>query len=271
MQRAGQPEGYEPSYYLLEEARKSWNYAISDKSVYVRDPIEVARDSVADVAKDYIKGNLWIECHLTFELQRDAHHLLVVIEFDRSHKIVRHQRKVKSHHVTMNRNPSVFVDIAQPVKPPEQVRRWLRSVVRLKRIDELCCPCGYARRAGGKGLSRSSVAFFENWKFRSLGVRSSESSKRPNELIERGPKTVEQISQNQRDGVGRVGYLDPNLIPATLNIVLTKNGAGFGFAEQIDLVPQSVKVYLRPGCLQVGINQTRRNRSNLDRRHTAEA
>jgi hypothetical protein len=30
-------------------------------------------------------------------------------------------------------------------------------------------------------------------------------------------------------------------------------------------------VYLRPGCLQIGINQTGGNRSNLDRRHTAEA
>ena len=271
MQWAGQPEGYEASYYLLEEARKSWDYAISDKVVYVRDPIEVARDSLADVAKDYIKGKLWIECHLSFELQRDAHHLLVVIEFDKSRKVVRHPRKAESHHVTMNRNPSVLVDITQPVKPPEQMRRWLRSVVRLKRIDELCRACGYTRRIGRKVLSSFGAPFFENGKLRSSGVRSRKLSKPPNELIERGTKTVEQISQNQGNIAGRVGYLDPNLIPATLNIVLMKNGAGFGFAEQIDLVPQSVKVYLRPGCLQVGINQTGGNRSNLDCRHTAEA
>jgi hypothetical protein len=119
----------EPSYRLLEEARKSWEYAVSDEVVYIHDASKVAGDSFAHVPENYVKGHLWIECHLTFVFQRNAYHLLVVIECDRSVKLPRHPGKIENSFVAMNRDASVLVDVTEAVEPPEQMRRWVRSLV----------------------------------------------------------------------------------------------------------------------------------------------
>ena len=106
---------YEPFYCLLEEARESWNHALSDKIVYLRDPIKVAGNAVTHIAKNYIKGNIWIECHLTFEIQRTAYHVLVVIEAQKSLRGARYFGKAKIELVAMNRNSPVLVDVAQAI------------------------------------------------------------------------------------------------------------------------------------------------------------
>src|SRR5437879_1870474 len=135
---------------------------MSDEIVYLRDPITVAGNSLAHVAKNYIKGNFWIECHLTFEIQGSAHHMLVVIESQQVTVGLRHLRKVKAELVTVNRNPPVLVDVAQSIETPEQVRRWVRSVVRLKRLDEPLCACGHSSRTSIKRSSRIPVVSVQN-------------------------------------------------------------------------------------------------------------
>ena len=85
---------YEPSYCLLEEARKSWDHTISNKVVYSLDPIEVTTNPLAHVAKDYVDGNVWIECHLSFEAQWHAHYV-VILEFDKRLDALRDVGKVE--------------------------------------------------------------------------------------------------------------------------------------------------------------------------------
>src|ERR1700722_1656751 len=74
------------SYALREEARKSWDHAVSDKIVYLLNPREVARQIKSRVgrkiAKNYLNGDAWIEAHLTFKRDGNAEHLLLVIEFE---------------------------------------------------------------------------------------------------------------------------------------------------------------------------------------------
>jgi len=88
-------------------------------------------------------------------------------------------------------------------------------VIRLKRFDLPYCPCGYASRVSRKGSSSFGVEFVEDRKLRSLWVGGAELSKPPDGLIQRGTKAVKQVSQDQRNVIGRIGNLDPNLIPST--------------------------------------------------------
>jgi len=46
--------------------RKSWHQIVSDEPVHGFQIVEVARYLPIKISKDYLKGNLWVESHLTF-------------------------------------------------------------------------------------------------------------------------------------------------------------------------------------------------------------
>jgi len=46
--------------------RKSWHHIVSDEPVHGFQIVEVARYLPIKISKDYLKGNLWVESHLTF-------------------------------------------------------------------------------------------------------------------------------------------------------------------------------------------------------------
>jgi hypothetical protein len=244
-------------YELLKESRESWNHAVSDELVNFRNTIQVSRNVLGKVPKDYVKGNIWIEAHLTFHIQRDAYHLLALIEFEKSGAALREIRKLKNELGAMDRNPSMLVDVAQTVETPEQMGLRLRSIVRLKAFDELCCTCWNPRSVTGKASSRLGVVPIKNRKLGSIGIRRGEFSELPDGLVESRTEAIEQVSQDQRKIVRCVLDLNPNLIPETLHIFLTNEGIGFGFQESVQLTPESVKVYLRPCGLQIGFDQRR--------------
>ncbi len=110
---------YEPSQYLLEESRKSWDHVVSDKIVYAFDPPEVTGDIRSHVAESYIKGDLWIEFHLSFE--RLGNRYAVILEASDGKKIHGSPREMELSATPMNGNPSMFVDIAHQVELPEKV------------------------------------------------------------------------------------------------------------------------------------------------------
>lgn len=250
---------YEPSYYLREEARKSWNHFVSDEIVYVLDSAKIAENLIGNIAEKYIKRRLWIECHLTFEVQRSAHHVLVLIEVEKVDRGPWKLRKSKIDRTAVNRNSSMFVNITKTIQAPEEMRRWVRSIVRLKRLNNPHCTCGHSLSPIGKLFARSRNVLVQDGKLRSIRVRQSQLGELPNGLVKSTPQAVQQVTQNQRDFVRRIVDLDPNLVPSTLAIFLSENTYGFRFAEGVQTIPESVKVYLRPGCLQIGFSQGRTN------------
>lgn len=250
---------YEPSYCLLEEARKFWDHAVSDTVVYSLDPSEVTRDIGGEVTEHYVNGKLWIECHLTFVDGGNRHHYIVLIEFDSHSRNERRRRMrpVEVAHAAVDRNSSVLVDITQSVQPPERIAldgRSVRSVVRLKRFDDLNCVCGYARSLLLEGLSGPGVENVENRELGMLGIRERQLREEPDQLVQGRAQAVEQVADDERNPVGRIHHLNADAVALMFNIVLAHNGIRFGFTEGIELLPQGFKVFLRPSGLQIGIS-----------------
>ena len=136
---------YTPAYRLLEEARKSQHYVVCDKLVYSLDIRKVALDFPIQVAKHYLKvGNPWIECHLTFERERNFHYHMIIELLEEAVLRMESSTSVPDRTATnpTNGNSYVLVNVVQSVQPPQKMlpdslRR--RCIVRLKRFDYCCC------------------------------------------------------------------------------------------------------------------------------------
>jgi hypothetical protein len=176
----------EDSFYLREEARKSWNHLVSDKFVYALNPVKVARDSIGHISKNYLEGRLWIEVHLTFVDQGHADHLLLLIERNMGRNRPRCAGKPDNKFLPMDRNTSMLVDVAEFVEPGEKMCRGVDSIVRLKRLEDANCGCGYSSSILLKLRSVPGGVVVKN---RKLGVGRIPGNvlgfnKRPNGLVQ---------------------------------------------------------------------------------------
>ena len=253
-------EGYEPSFRLIEEARKSWNHAISDKIVYSIEPFESNLNPSVHIAKNYIEGNVWIECHLTFEAERNRHYV-VLLDFNRGLQTRRKVRKPIMYHRAVNGNSSVLVNIANRVQSPEKTASdccGIRSMVRLKRFDDVACICGHPGSLALKGSPRLFGEFIQDRELSSLRQRRSQLSEIEDQLIQRRSQRVEEVSRNEGNMIGDLLWLNPDSVASILNIILKEKSIGLRFVEGSKLIPHCVKVFLRPFGLQIGIDQTRR-------------
>jgi len=251
----------EDYWYLREEAREFWNHGISDKLVYVNHPVKVARNIVRGIGgkipEDYIEGRLWFEIHLTFVFEGNAEHLLLCVEFEKSRDADGGVGEVDYKFLTVNRDSPMLVDVAECVESGQKMSRGIRSVVRLKRLQNTHCRCGYSSGILPELLPVSRGVVFKN---RELGMcRISHThlplGKRPNGLVKGRAKTIKTIPGNQGNLRRNFIHLDPNAVASVLHIVLRENTYRVGFNKSTDLLPQGVKVYLRPTGLMVGVLQ----------------
>jgi hypothetical protein len=106
---------------LLEESRKTWDYAISDKVVNILKPVRVAFNSLKGIAKDYVEGSQWLESHLLFEVEGYAHYVCIFY-FHQMPRLLGKIREKHVAHVTVNRNPPMLINVAEKAKTPKE---WL--------------------------------------------------------------------------------------------------------------------------------------------------
>lgn len=252
----GKDAVYDPSYLLLKEPRESWQHVVSDKVVYSLNSREVQGKSLAKVAEDYLKLNLWIECYLTLEACGQTRHVVLAIEFDelasRYWQIGKHENALAS----VDRDSPVLVNIAHQVELPEQMASegtGIPSVVRLERFDDRRCPCGYT---AGVSVEPLGIRRVENRELGVPGILESQLRKGPDQLVERGSHATEQVPSDEPYVLGRIVEFHSETIPVPLNIILTDNGIRPRFAEGIERVPKRIEVFLRPGCLEVGVCQS---------------
>lgn len=246
---------YEPSYLLLKESRESWDQIVSDKLVYSFDPLDIALDSLVEIPKDYLEGNVWMEFHFTFEGERDAHYA-AIIEANVGHKFL---RKLEVDGSPMRRDSAMLVDIAQFIEPPQEMGFdgcGVSSVIRLKRINNGRCLCGYSRGLLGKPFEAVGIGLTQDGKLGSFGISDRQVCEIPNKLIQRSPETIQQIAHEEGDQVRGFIDFDAKAVPSLFRVYLFKKLIRFGFVKGVKFLPQSVKVYLRPTCLEIGISQT---------------
>jgi hypothetical protein len=256
MQSRPESAGCHSSYYLLEEARESWEHIASNEVVYLFTFLKIASDPLAHVAKNFMKGCLWIEAHLTFRRCRDMHYVLTY-EFDLGSERSWQVRKCKNALVSVNGNASMLVDDAQFIEAPKQItmgRCGIPSVIRLKRFDDTRCVCGYSVCIPRKRSSAVAVTNVQNRKVRMVGIRERQFSERPHQLVQGRTSTVEKFTKDERNSWRDAPDLKIKEIATILEITLGPNTVGFRFSESAKLIPQFAKVFLRPGGFGLGIS-----------------
>jgi len=194
-------------WHLLDEARKSWDYFISDEIVYqaeVRDPEGVGRQE--GYVKDYIEGRLWFEV-VALGLKNEVLQLVWLVEAYPGELVV--AAEPKPHEPVNWRNNAMLVFVRQLAEDAEKFQfRPLRSVVWLKTFN-------HGLRSGGQkadsfsGKSAKDGLFV--WRY-IQGERDSPflldgqddalvdsvlSGKCPSDVVERSPEVAKDVSDNQ--------------------------------------------------------------------------
>ncbi|MGB6484435.1 MAG: hypothetical protein WBE86_13195 [Candidatus Acidiferrales bacterium] len=248
---------FDSSYILLEKGRKSWDYAISDKFVYLVDAFDVALNSFVGIAKDYVEGNVWLAGHLITGrkfIEEDCHYAFIV-EFGVPKDVFGNP---EFNVAAMHGDSSVLVDVAQEIQTPEKVAingYGVHSVIRLKRFDDRDCICGNSGSLSDKGIR---VSLRKNRELSAFRIIGSETRQAPDELVEGRPKAIQCIASNKRDAVGSGLNTASNLIDFStiFNIVLSEKLIRLRFVENLQLLPKSIEVFLGPSGLKVGVCQS---------------
>lgn len=259
-----QPElrPYQPPYYLLKESRESWEYTVSNEFVYVFGSRDVTFDSLFGIAKDYLQGNVWIEIHLTFVGERNSH-AVVMIEHLHAGDFFRSQHHdigdLESNSV--DRNSAMFVDIAQQIKPPQEMAseaRGIPSTVRLKRFHNANCVCGYSVNIPVESSPEiCAQREIENGELGALGVGEAQLGQRPRQLIKGRTETVQKITERERNRVWRISQLKPDSIQGIFKILFTTEGVRLPLTKDkiIDLGLQRLKMFVRPTSFEISVGQ----------------
>jgi hypothetical protein len=248
-------EGYDPSLQLLQEARESWDYCESHKLVNCLQSGKINSDSFVGIAKQYIEGDFWIECHVTFEGKGNPYHACIVVESDQTNYVLRNIRESEIRDRGTNGYSPMLVDVAKKIELPQAITLEcsVPSLVRLKQFNLSDCICGDSNSVVHEFVRLRGR---ENRKLRSLRVSSGVVEREsPNQLIERRAEAVQEITDDESNLVGRVFQLNPNDVDSIFNIVLSKDSAWFRFCEAAQPVPQVFKMFVRPSSFQIGISQ----------------
>jgi len=197
-------------WHLLDEARKSWDYFISDEIVYqaeVRDPEGVRRQE--GYVKDYIEGRLWFEV-VALGLENEVLQLVWLVEAYPRELVVAAEPNPHEP-VNWGDNP-MLVFVRQLGEDAEKFEfRPLRSVVRLKTFnDRVRC----ARKKMDIRFRESAKEGVFEWRYAqgeedipllALGqddalVGGVLHGKRPSDVVERSPEVAKNVSDNQSPG-----------------------------------------------------------------------
>lgn len=253
---------YPSPYRLLEEARKTWDYFVSDEVVYEGKFIDRQRSRVVSWVDDYLSNDVWFEGCTTINDGAISRAVGFIVENCR--------RKTGVVPVQSNpslgksrRNNTVFVGIREKLQILEQVEfRPIRSIVWLKGFD-------FAQGIRERELKGLPLVNSSHELTRIITQRKGDPTllpvieldshstdmqhgKFPSNVVQRVPQIGNDIANNETPSVFD-GHIDTNLyefhIP--LRVGLLSNGVLWMELPQ-DTPFESVDVYIRPLNLQPG-------------------
>jgi hypothetical protein len=240
---------------LREEARKSWDHVVSDKVVYLAEPIQ--RDlEIVGFTKKYLNRDLWVEVHLTLpdEGERERHFQVICEAVDPVSAyglpVLDTESKVK--HIRQRWNGSMFVEIPELIQLPEQIiSKNIFSEVRLKRIQN-SCHCGWVQSAPIVVCPRISENGEANTPLLVLGEGSArvEMSQSPCELIERRPQATNEIAEQHRDYFRSGSNVDLDDVESMVKIGLLSDGIWL-HGPLPDRFLKRLEVFVRPTGLHL--------------------
>src|SRR5580700_6050 len=247
---------------LREEARKSWDYVISDKIIYLGEPLQRHLEVSHVLAEKYLNGDVWFEIHWTLVKrdQREMHFNCICEVVQVS--LPSMKREVEIKRSAGNGNRPMFVHVPEFVELPEGVIPiGATTAVRLKQI-EFACHCGWEK---AKEFSAPVVVDLEDGELNapllclSEGSDGRKMSQGPSELIERGTQAANKVPNKHGDEFWSNFVLDPHDVDGLLEIVVVGDGMRIRVNPILHDYLKRIEVKLRPAGFHVYIDESRVN------------
>ena len=243
-------------YYLLKEARETWEYFITDELVHVVEGRSISRPTGFSCVENYLSGTNWIELAIEAKIGTRVEHYIAIIEnaVEINPSKSRHGREHDSRHMPHSGNGAMLVSVPHVIYGEERVTvRHIPACVRLKVLDELDF-----RAVGlsypGNLLSPSRFGsirpwfFIEDWELGELGRSMPRTTrKRPRKLVKSGAKIVSELSNEDTESLGRLSVdFEPYDLVRSLVIWLDDKGVGLQRIVSSEVPHNRVQMFLRP-------------------------
>jgi hypothetical protein len=245
-------------YSVLEEAVKSWEYVIANKVVYFEQLAVGNDDPFIAISKFNAHLERWIELNLTLSGERKAQYH-AVLRPARNGRHVGWKSDVRFVLSRMKRNPSVFIDVPEPVQAPQF--RGLVSVpmvIWLKAADNVY-PIGDDSRDGLiEGSEATAIGLPSD--HREAGVVIPGASwcqcKEPSKMVKGASQTRGPIPHDECHRDWQWSANEVKDVLSGVKIILGRDNIGLAIQELPHLFVESAEVMLRPTNLHVGIKVT---------------
>jgi hypothetical protein len=237
-------------YYLREEARKGWNYFITDSLVYRLKMSKRDSHTILLISKNDFGGK-WLELNLRLVSERKIN-LRMVIEIVLPKRMGSARAEIVGSDSGMHRDVSMLVDIPKSVKNPEVMDLFgVRALVWLHASNN--CD-GFIRKSESAfnechfGINGFDLV---NRKAESLGdglfgIGMGGEVHLPNQMVERCAETRNKVSSNQSHSEVELGRVNLNEIFSSFRIVLRRDGLEMRFSPEFYSLAQGIEVFLRP-------------------------
>jgi hypothetical protein len=246
-----------PDYWRLrEEARKSWDYLLTDELVHVDKVGGIEFDPFFDISKRNIYCCPWLEIRIWLGRERECQYTAIVERFRMNLLRRLNTRKLNVKDTGMYREMAMFLNIPERMKTPQMggfVRR--ATIVRLKLSDS------GNRLFGNTFGSIGDYPLCTRSKLTDDGElnlptrefwQSGKKGQLPCEMIKGGTEATNEVSDYERKREGRLIKNNGNNILRGLQVLLSRVSIGLRFSELVDPRIQRVQVFLRPTHFQIG-------------------
>lgn len=247
---------------LREEARKSWDYIVSDKLVYIGHHADSKLNPLCLVSEKYSNHQLWCELHIT--LHYEGHpHFVVVAESVFDHR--EQAGKFDTGQDATNGDQSVLINIAQGMQLPEGIVLvgW-PSFIRLKVFDDVRCLCGYILQDNRQFTPGVGGIIPKDRESRFPGrlpfTSRCEQGQLPSKMVQARAEGVNIITcENPNSTRGGIQFHFQDIL-TSYKIVLCDDLKGFCIMEGCNFPIERVQVFFRP--FQFGFNVLQTCHSN---------
>ena len=240
-------------YTLLEEARKSWDYFVSNKVVYFAETRNRNMKGLAQRYKKYAKRGFWVELHWFLGNEGQIHHTFIYEALRASN--------VRNVHCAGNlptdvRKPDwnyfMFEGVTELVEKPQEIVFVGRpSVIRLKLSDPAECLV----RNPFSNLKESFLAPFsltpKNREARRIA--GSGSSQFPCQVIERKAEAVDPLSSKNSNTRRRRLNLESKDITLVPKVFTAGDMVCIEPIEFVQSFIKSFEVFIRPVGEQIKV------------------
>lgn len=243
------------SYYaLLEEALEFGDHVLTDKLVYLSKFIVGNSDPFALVSELNTDLDRWLEVKLTLRGEGKPQYLAVIRPAnDGLHVGWVSNRNIGT--VCVERYPSMFVDVPEPMQAP-QFSAFVSTpaVVWLQRLNNLHSINGDAPNVPRKCLA-AFAAFNPDDREGGSVVRSPAMrvSEKASQVIKGGAETRDDISCDQCEPYIWGAEVNVRDVLSSFKIIVERNRIWLALQKDVQFFIQSAEVMLRPTTLQAGI------------------